>query len=40
MVAMIRLCSVMLAHRCLSGDMRVMGRSIAVGIKIFSIVRG
>lgn len=39
-MAMIRLCSVMLVHRCLSGDVRAMGRSIAVGIKIFSIVRG
>lgn len=37
---MIRLCSVMLVHRCLSGEARARGRSVAVGIRIFSIVGG
>ena len=40
MVAMIRPCRVILVHRCLRGDVRVRGRSIAVGIRTFSIVGG
>lgn len=39
-VAMSKLWSVMLVHKCLSGDMRVRGRSVAVGMMIFSIVGG
>lgn len=39
-MAISRLCVVMFVHRYLQGDRRVRGRSIIVGIKIFSIVVG
>lgn len=40
MVAISRLCVVMLVHRYLHGESRVSGRSMMVGIMIFSIVEG
>lgn len=40
MVAISRLWKVMFVHKCFRGDNRVMGRSIIVGIIIFSIVVG
>lgn len=39
-MAISRLCAVMLVHRCLHGDRKVRGRSIIVGMMIFSIVGG
>lgn len=39
-MAINRLYSVMLVHRCLRGERRARGRSIAVGVMIFSIVGG
>lgn len=39
-MAISRLYSVMLVHRCLRGEKRVRGRSIAVGAMIFSILGG
>lgn len=39
-MAISRLCSVMLVHRCLRGERKVRGRSIVVEIMIFSIVGG
>lgn len=39
-MAISRLYSVMLVHRCLRGEKRVRGRSIAVGAMTFSIVGG
>lgn len=39
-VAISRLYVVVLVHRCLRGDRTVRGRSIIVGIMIFSIVVG
>lgn len=39
-MAISRLYSVMLVHKCLRGDRRARGRSIAVGVMIFSIVGG
>lgn len=40
MKAISRLYSVMLVHKCLRGERKVRGRSIAVGAMIFSIVVG
>lgn len=40
MVAISRLYSVMLVHRCLHGERRARGRSVVVGMMIFSIVGG
>lgn len=39
-MAISRLCVVVFVQRCLRGDRRVRGRSIIVGIRIFSIVVG
>lgn len=39
-MAISRLWVVILVHRCLHGDRKVRGRSIIVGIMIFSIVGG
>lgn len=40
MVAINRLWRVMFVHKCFRGDNRVIGRSMIVGIMIFSIVGG
>lgn len=39
-MAIRKLCRVMLVHRCLCVDRKVSGRSIAVGMMIFSILGG
>lgn len=38
MVAISRLCAVILVHKCLLGERKASGRSMIVGIMIFSIV--
>lgn len=38
--AMIRLCARVTGHRRLAGASQIVGTSIRVGIRIFSIVRG
>lgn len=39
-MAISRLYSVVLVHRCLRGERRARGRSIVVGMMIFSILGG
>lgn len=39
-MAISMLCAVVLVHRCLQGERRARGRSIIVGMMIFSIVVG
>lgn len=39
-MAISRLCVVVLVHRCLQGERKVSGRSMMVGMMIFSIVVG